>query len=71
MKTLVLNVNDQVADKLMWFLSHFNKDEIDVLDESFLSTQAYLQHELDEMENGAIMVDEKSFWQSTEDALRQ
>jgi len=26
MKTVVLNVNDQVVDKLMWFLGHFNKD---------------------------------------------
>jgi len=30
MKTVVLNVNDQVVDKLMWFLGHFNKGEIDV-----------------------------------------
>jgi len=42
-----------------------------VLDESFLSTQAYLQHELDDMESGAAMLDEKEFWQSTEDALCQ
>jgi len=69
MKTVVLNVNDQVVDKLMWFLDHFNKGEIDVLDESFLSTQSYLQHELDEMESGAVMIDEKEFWQSTEEAL--
>jgi len=27
MKTVILNMNDQVADKLMWFLGHFNKDE--------------------------------------------
>ncbi len=69
MKTIVLNVNDQVVDKLMWFLDHFNKGEIDVLDESFLSTQSYLQHELDEMESGAVMIDEKELWQSTEEAL--
>jgi len=69
MKTVVLNVNDQVVDKLMWFLGHFNKGEIDVLDESFLSTQSYLQHERDEMESGAVMIDEKEFWQSTEEAL--
>ena len=69
MKTVVLNVNDQVVDKLMWFLGHFNKEEIDVLDESFLSIQAYLQHELDEMESGAVMINEKEFWQSTEEVL--
>jgi hypothetical protein len=69
MKTVVLNVNDRVVDKLMWFLGHFNKEEIDVLDESFLASKAYLQHELNEMENGAVMMEEKKFWESTEDAL--
>jgi hypothetical protein len=71
MKTVVLNVNDQVVDKLMWLLGHFNKDEIDVLDESFLASKAYLQHELDDMANGAAMMDEKEFWQSTENTLSQ
>jgi len=71
MKTVVLNVNDQVVDKLMWFLGHFNKDEIDVLDESFLASKAYLQHELNDMEHGAVMIDEKAFWKSTEDSLSQ
>ncbi len=69
MKTVVLNVNDQVVDKLMWFLGHFKKEEIDILDESFLSTQTYLKHELDDMENGAVMMDEKEFWQSTEEGI--
>jgi len=41
----------------------------DVLDESFLASKAYLQHELDDMEHGAIMVNEKDFWQSTENSL--
>jgi len=71
MKTVVLNVNDQVVDKLMWFLGHFNKDEINILDESFLASKAYLQHELEDMEHGATMMDEKTFWQSTENALSQ
>jgi len=69
MKTVVPNVNDRVVDKLMWLLGYFNKEEIDVLDESFLASKAYLQHELNEMENGAVMMDEKEFWQSTEEAL--
>ena len=69
MKTVVLNVNEQVVAKLMWFLGHFSKDEIDILDESFLASKAYLQNELDDMEHGVTMIDEKTFWQSTEDAL--
>jgi len=71
MKTVVLNVNDQVVDKLMWFLGHFNKDEINVLDESFLASKAYLQQELNDMEHGTVMIDEKVFWESTESALSQ
>jgi len=71
MKTVVLNVNDQVVDKLMWFLGHFNKDEINVLDESFLASKAYLQQELNSMEHSTVMIDEKAFWKSTEEALRQ
>jgi len=71
MKTVVLNVNDQVVDKLMWLLGHFNKDEIDVLDESFLASKAYLQHELNDMNHGTLMIDEKAFWKSTEDSLSQ
>jgi len=69
MKTIVLNVNDQVVDKLMWFLGHFNKSEVDILDESHLARKAYLQHELQDMEQGAAMLDEDSFWESTEEIL--
>jgi len=43
----------------------------DVLDESFLASKAYLQHELNDMEHGAVMIDEKAFWKSTEDSLSQ
>ena len=71
MKTVVLHVNDQVVDKLMWLLRHFNKEEVDILDESFLAHKAYLQQELDNMEQGAAMMDEKEFWQSTETVLSQ
>lgn len=46
----------------MWFLGHFNKSEVDILDE--------LQHELQDMEQGAAMLDEDTFWKSTEEILR-
>jgi len=49
----------------------FKKEGINVMDESFLASQAYLQHELADMENCAAMINEKDFWQSTEEALRQ
>jgi len=49
----------------------FKKEGINVMDESFLASQAYLQHELADMENDAAMINEKVFWQNTEDALCQ
>ncbi len=70
MKTIVLNVNDQVVDKLMWFLGHFNNSELDILDESHLARKVYLQHELHDMEQGAVMLDENAFWERTEEILR-
>jgi len=49
----------------------FKKEGINVMDESFLASQAYLQQELADMENDAVMINEKVFWQNTEDALCQ
>jgi len=43
----------------------------DILDESFFASKVYLQHELNDMEHGAVMIDEKEFWKSTEDSLSQ
>ena len=51
MHTLKLRVNDRVYDKLMWLLSKFNKDEIEVIAETydFASNQKYLASELGEI----------------------
>jgi uncharacterized protein YdcH (DUF465 family) len=52
MQTIKLKVNDSIYDKIMWFLSKFNKDEIEIISENheFVSNQNYLQNELDQIE---------------------
>lgn len=54
MQTIRLRVNDKIYKQLMWFLGRFSKDEIQVITENteFLSIQAYLQTELEQLEAG-------------------
>ncbi len=54
MHTIQLKINDKVYDKFLWLLSKFTKDEIEIINEEqdFISTQKYLQKELEEIENG-------------------
>lgn len=56
MQTNRMKVSDKVFDNLMWFLSRFNTDEIQVIKESneYVSVQNYLQHELNQLEEGKI-----------------
>ena len=53
----------------MWFLGHFNKSELDILDEFHLARKLYLQHEPQDMEQVAVMLDEHAFWESSEEIL--
>ena len=54
MQTIRLRIHDKVYDKLMWLLSKFNKDEIEIIteDSSFVDIQKYLQNELDDINSG-------------------
>lgn len=54
MQTIRLRIHDKVYDKLIWLLSKFNKDEIEIIteDSSFIETQSYLKNELDEINCG-------------------
>jgi len=54
MQTLRLRVNERVYDKLIWFLSKFSRDEVEIIPEDivFESNQKYLAGELDEILNG-------------------
>lgn len=53
-QTLKLKISDKVYDNIVWFLSKFNKDEVEIISdtESFSNNQAYLQNELDEILTG-------------------
>jgi len=54
MQTLKLRVNDRVYDKLIWLLSKFNKDEVEIIPENtdFVKNQNYLAGELNEILKG-------------------
>jgi len=54
MQTLKLRVNDRVYEKLIWLLSKFNKDEIEIIPENtdFVKNQNYLVGELNEILKG-------------------
>ena len=54
MQTVRLKVNDEIYDKLLWLLSKFNKDEIEIIPEcdEFTRNRKYLSGELDEILSG-------------------
>ena len=54
MHTLKLKVNDKIYDKLLWLLSKFNKDEIEIIADTsdFMKNQKYLTHEYNEILDG-------------------
>ena len=56
MQTIRLRVNEKIYKNLMWFLSRFNKEEIQVIqeDDEFLSVKHYLEKELKNIENGNV-----------------
>ncbi len=56
MQTIRLRVNDKVYKYLMWFLSKFNKEEIQIIEENreFISVKDYLSKELIKVDKGTI-----------------
>jgi hypothetical protein len=54
MHTIRLKVNDKIYEKLLWLLSKFSKDEIEIVIESssFSNDQKYLEKELNEIISG-------------------
>ena len=51
MHTIRLKVNDKIYEKLLWLLSKFSKDEIEIIVENstFSNDQKYLEKELNEI----------------------
>ncbi|HUH74170.1 MAG TPA: hypothetical protein VLZ75_07165 [Chitinophagales bacterium] len=54
MHTIKLKINDKVFDRLIWFLSKFSKDEVEIIEEDteFIENQKYLKKEFDEILSG-------------------
>ena len=54
MHTIRLKISDQVYDKVVWLLSKFSKDEIEIVPDNstFTDNQRYLQSELNEIDEG-------------------
>jgi hypothetical protein len=54
MQTIRLRINEKIYDRLIWLLSKFNKDEIEIISENaeFLENKKYLESELDEIIQG-------------------
>ena len=54
MRTIQLKINDKVYDRILWLLSKFNKEEVEIIsdDQDFSANQEYLQKELNEIESG-------------------
>ena len=51
MHTIKLKIEDKVYEKLIWLLSKFTKDEVEIIleESSFTETKKYLETELDEI----------------------
>ncbi|MDD3688139.1 MAG: hypothetical protein PHE56_15425 [Bacteroidales bacterium] len=58
MLTIKLRVNESIANHLFWFLSKFNNDEIEIIEESaeFIRVKNYLTEELRRLESGEAEV---------------
>jgi len=54
LRTLTLQVNEKIYDKLLWLLSKFSKDEVEILVENptFDADKNYLEKELNDIMNG-------------------
>lgn len=54
MTTLKIKIDDKALEKVLWLLSHFTKDEveIDTNDLEFIKNKAAIKTELDRMKKG-------------------
>jgi hypothetical protein len=71
MHTIQLKINDKVYDRFLWLLSKFSKEEVEIVneDQDFILTQAYLQKELDEIQNGSVKFISQSEFESRLDQI--
>jgi hypothetical protein len=54
MQTVTLKIEDNISEKFMWFLNHFNQNEVTILDKSeYKSDDEYLKS-IKDMEQSII-----------------
>jgi hypothetical protein len=74
MQTIRLRVNEKAYKHLMWFLSKFSKDELQIIEEDheFLLVQKELTTELEKLEKGqAEFIDLQELDDTLEATLRK
>jgi len=56
MQTIRIRVKDSIYDKVLWLLSKFSKDEIEIIQENanYDETKAYLERELSEVKEDQV-----------------
>ena len=53
MQTITLKIADEVSEKFLWFLEHFSKNEIEILENSIYADDEYLRS-IDGMEESIL-----------------
>lgn len=44
MRTITLKIDDRIIEKFLWLLSHFSRDEVQILDQAdYISDDEYLR----------------------------
>lgn len=74
MQTLTIKISDKVYGKVLWFLSKFSKEEIEILSDegSYVDAAVYLENELNEMMSGKASYHSlEEFNDQLEDAIRE
>lgn len=74
MHTIKLKINDIVYDKLIWLLSKFSKEEVEIIIEepNFMETRKYLETQLDDIiENKAVFLTVNETEQILENLIRK
>ena len=74
MHTIKLHVSDKIYNNLLWLLSKFSKDEIEIIaeDSTFTDNKKYLEQELNEIITGeANFIGVKEAEQRLENTIKQ
>ena len=60
MQTITLKIEDSINDKFLWFLNHFSKSEVEILDETTYQTDDEYLKSIKGMEESIIKASKDS-----------